>query len=127
MCLVFLLGTGYGHPQFIADTVNEMMAYAVFFLLIFASYFIAALIVYYFRRQLHYRVPAWLVVSVLGSVLFTVGLLTLVNSSLQGFGEIANTSIFYVITLSVVSGIFSRAIEFLSDRRSRMIGVSNKL
>lgn len=123
----FVSGADYGHTPAGSDTVNEMTAYAVFFLLIFASYFIAALSVYYFRERLKGRVPAWLAVSVLGSLLFTAALLTLVNSSLRGFGEIAKTSIFYVITLSIAAGVFSRAIEFLSERQSRMSEVSNKL
>ncbi len=123
----FVSGEDYGHPPAGFDTVDEMTAYATFFLLIFASYFIAAFIVHYFRGRLVECVPAWLAVSVLGSVLFAVALLALVSSSLQGGGEIAKTSVFYVITLSIAAGVFSRAIEFLNARRSRMTVVSNKL
>jgi hypothetical protein len=107
------LGTDYGHPRFIADTVNEMMAYAVFFLLIFASYFLAALIVYYFRERLQNHLSAWLVTSILGSTLFTMGLLALLNSSFHSVGEIMKTSPFNVITLSVVAGIFSMTCELI--------------
>lgn len=69
--LLFLSSHILYHHSLSTDTISEMMGYAQFFLLAYASYFTAAVLVWrcaeYFSR---YSV-SWLIISLFGSVAFS--------------------------------------------------------
>ena len=64
------------HPGPDTDTVYEMMGYVEFFLFASGSYFGAAILAWKFREHLQKYLASWLAIAVLGSITFSVLLLS---------------------------------------------------
>ena len=86
--LLFLDSQFSLHPGFSADTISEMMGYAEFFLFAYASYFAASVVVSWGSESLSRFSVSWLIVSVLGSITFSVAfLLRIWISSLANYRD----------------------------------------
>jgi hypothetical protein len=79
--LLFLNAQISSHPGFSTDTISEIMGYAEFLFFAYASYFAASLIVLWRAESLSRFSVSWLIVSVLGSIIFSVSFLLRVSIS----------------------------------------------
>ena len=92
LMLLFLNAQISQHPGPFDQPIDEMMAYTESFLFITASYFSAAVLVWRFRNSFQKYLASWLAIAILGSVIFSVLLisrlmLSSANSEVKGGRE----------------------------------------
>lgn len=88
MFLFFLDAQISSHHYYSTDTISEMMSYAEFFLFAYSSYFAAAVLVWRYADYLAKFSVSWLLISLFGSIAFSVAsLLRLWISSSITFEE----------------------------------------
>ena len=102
--LLFLNAQISQHPGPFDQPIDEMMAYTEFFLFITASYFSAAVLVWRFRNSFQKYLASWLAIAILGSVIFSVLLvsrLLLSSANTEVKGELGPFFGFIVAVLFV--------------------------
>lgn len=104
LMLLFLNAQISQHPGPFDQPIDEMMAYTESFLFITASYFSASILVWHSRERLQKYLASWLAIAILGSVIFSVLLvsrLLLSSANTEVKGELGPFFGFIVAVLFV--------------------------
>lgn len=118
----------YHHNIFTIDSINNIVAYAEFFIFVFVSFFISSMMARYFRKAFSVYAPSWFFVSFFGSLLFSFcfftklwifSLLNTANDPLNAspsFLSLTSSIVALSIVLAALTGILSFIASILYEK-----------